>query len=66
MKTEDRAEELAQSEDLEILSRALFIALEADLSGFKWPLNSRINLTDSEMVIEDLVRIVKVSERNDG
>lgn len=59
---EDRIEELAQNEDLNILWNALYSALEADLSGLGWPKNSRVILSCASEEIEKLISLAE--ERN--
>jgi hypothetical protein len=54
---EDRAEELAKSEDLDVLWSALYGALEADLSSSGWPNDSQILLENASKSVEDLIAL---------
>lgn len=58
-----RYEELAESEDLDTLWNALYAALEADLSGFKWPKNSQHRL---ETVANDIEYLMGIAEKGNN
>lgn len=52
--SEERAENLAQYESLDVLVSALYSALEADLSEIGWPSNSRVIFTTSFEQLDSL------------
>lgn len=54
-----RADELATKESLEVLSSALFQALEADLSDVRWPRLSKAYFMQAESIVHRLISFVK-------
>ena len=55
----ERDSELAQNEDLETLSSALFLALETELSGLGWPGSTKPLLVEAETQVGSLIRQVE-------
>lgn len=54
----ERAQDLAQNEDIEVLHSALYSALEADLSERGWPGDSKLILQVGFEAIEDLEKYI--------
>lgn len=56
-----RADELANSEDLDVICSALFQALEADLSDKGWPKNSNVTIGTVETDVHALIELAEGS-----
>lgn len=59
MEMDERADELATNESYEVLSSALFQALEADLSGLGWPKKSKSLLEKTFKQIDQLCEMTE-------
>lgn len=55
----ERDSVLAETEEIEVLSSALYAALEADLSCARWPRNSRTVLQSAFEEIDWLIGLTK-------
>jgi methanogenic corrinoid protein MtbC1 len=59
MRKDKRADELASSEDLDVICSALFQALEADLSTKDWPRNSKVIIGTVENDVHTLIALAE-------